>query len=183
MDGMERTHEQRVVAAFTSPDEAERAAGRLRRAGVNGQVSVSPHATSEGESPEELAEMDLKVGATAGEYAAVWVVIAAALGALAGVVIWAVGGGSLGLLVVSGAVAAASAAAVAAALRGAFSRLREIDSRDVATEGRSVVWFTSEDEDSARRVFTSLKDVGANRVDRFAGNQRVAVHVMSRLNR
>jgi hypothetical protein len=179
---MERTHEQRVVAAFTSPDEAERAADRLRGAGVTGRVTVWPHATAEGESPEELAEMDLKVGAIAGEYAAVWVVVGAALGALAGVAIWAVVGGSLGLFVVSTVVAAASAAAVAAALRGAFSKLREIDSRDLATEGRAVVRFASDNEDAARRVFTSLKDVGANRVDRFTGNERVAVHVAPRLH-
>jgi hypothetical protein len=165
-----------VIASFADVQEARGVARRLCRAKDCSRVRLMIRKSgpvTEGESPEELADMDIKwlAGAVAGGLKGVS--IGAVLGAVVGTILWLSGAASAALSFALAIPIGAVFGGWALAITGAFGKTWDMSYRDAATDGEAVVAVDTDDAAVADSAFTLLVHTDAQVVEEFERGERL----------
>lgn len=128
---------------------------------------------TEGESPEEFDDMDVKWMEGAGEGALRGAAIGAAVGVAIALALWLSNSASVGLSFVLCVPIAAAFGAWALGMVGAFGKTWDMSYRDAAMDGQAVVTMDTNDVKAANTAFSVLLLTDAELVEEFEGGERV----------
>src|SRR4030088_321884 len=165
-----------VIASFADVNKARGVAKRLRQGEDCSQVRLMIRKSglvTEGESPEELADMDVKwfEGAVGGGLKGL--TIGAILGAAVATALWLSGAAGAALSYALAVPIGAVFGGWALAITGAFGKTWDMSYRDAATDGEAVVAVDTDDVTAADNVFTVLVHTDAQVVEEFERGERL----------
>jgi hypothetical protein len=175
-----RVGDRHVIASFVDVRKARVAARQLRQGGTCKQVRLairSKGPVAEGESPEELADMDVKWLEGAAVGALIGAAVGAVFGAVVAAVLWLTDAASVVLSFALTVPIAAVFGAWILGLIGGFGKTWDMSYRDSAMDGQAVVTVDTDDATVADEAFTMLLHTDAQVVEEFERGERLRLEV------